>query len=766
MVSARNVPGSPEPLDCLIGAWIRGIRNGTVYPADMMRIPSISSAARRIACAGVALLLLCTTPFGCLGAEGNASRHVEVTLLSEVRALQPGTSVWLGVHQKIEPGWHTYWRNPGDSGQEPTIKWQLPDGFRAGEIVWPYPERVPYGPLMNFAYHDEVMLPVRVDLPGTLSGGEVTLAGVLEYLVCADICIPEDAPFSLTLPVVPTGTDPLLDVTSASTFAQTRRRLPVPLPVPVIVREVETGVSLSADLAGVDTTSISAVEFFPYAEGIIEYPSDQTLSVAGSTLSVGLTTGYNYTDTSSFDGILVVTIGAGDSAVTSAYEFEAVRGEGPGAGLDMPNGQTGVGLLLSLLFAFAGGVVLNLMPCVFPVLSIKILSLMEHANDGRIRLHGFVYAAGVILGFLAIAGVLLALRAGGAQIGWGFQLQSPVVVTLIAYLLFLVGLNLSGMFEVGYGIMGLGAGRGTGSGFGGSFMTGVLAVIVAAPCTAPFMAAATGFALTADPVAALAVFAMLGLGMAVPYVLLCHAPWLLDRLPRPGAWMDTLRQFLAFPMYATAVWLVWILVQQMGTDGVITAGGGMVLLAFAVWMLRHLGSRRWGRALGQFAAADAIVLALVVPFWMQGDGATAATMEQGHPRSGAGPTWTAWTPSKLDVMRREQPVFVNFTAAWCITCKVNEVVAIDTKATGEAFVQLGIGYLKGDWTREDPQITQELARFGRSGVPLYVFYPEQGVTPVVLPQILTEGELLRVIEGKGRKEGKAKASVDDGFGAG
>jgi thiol:disulfide interchange protein DsbD len=392
-----------------------------------------------------------------------------------------------------------------------------------------------------------------------------------------------------------------------------------------------------------------------------------------------------------------------------------------------------------MLLALAGGLILNLMPCVFPVLSIKALALIRHGAhaDRSTRLHGLAYTVGIILSFLLLAGLLLLLRTGGAQIGWGFQFQSPTFVLAIAWLMFAIGLSLSGVFTLGNSVAGLGGELAEKSGYSGSFFTGVLATIVATPCTAPFMGAAIAYALSQPAVHLILVFASLGLGLALPYLLLCNWPLLQRCLPKPGLWMERLKQAFAFPMYATALWLSWVLVMQAGVDSLLIALGGMLVIALAAWLFditRHLAENK--RRAATLLSAALVVGACIVGY--RSLQAQPATVEAPRHSSGA-QHWEAYSEEKLQALRAEgKPVFLNFTAAWCITCLANERVALSKEKVIAAFAEQSITYLKGDWTNQDAAITRKLAEFGRNGVPLYVYYPTgKDAKPVVLPQLLT-----------------------------
>lgn len=674
-----------------------------------------------------------------ISAQGAPEPKVDARLISEMTSVRAGESFDVALVQDIEPGWHTYWRNPGDSGAPTKIIWDLPEGFVAGDIQWPYPERVPYGPLVNYGYHDQVVFPIRMTAPDEIDGDTVTLAGQVEYLVCEDICIPEDAEVALTLPV--SADAPSRDPDNAALFERARQRIPQDIGLDANYSVEGDVITVGVEVGGLKESRIESATYFPYEEGVIDntHPQDFRLTDTGFVLSTH--TGYDFDpNASGFQGIIVITEDSGEQ-LSSAFEVNPV----PGA-VASPGAASVPGLLTAIVFAFLGGVILNLMPCVFPVLSIKVLSLVGHGQSREVRLHGLLFVLGVVLSFLVVAGVLIALRAAGAQIGWGFQLQSPLVVGLLVYLFFVIGLMLSGYFTVGYSLMNLGDSLARSRGYTGSFLTGVLATIVAAPCTAPFMGAAIGFALTRDSVTALTIFGSLGLGMGLPYLVLCYSPALLRRLPRPGPWMETFKEFLAFPMFASAVWLMWVLSQQSGPTGVLFTLSGLVLIAFAMWLLkRSPGSVFHG------IAGILIISALALPWMVDRPSGNEAGKVSGvtapdSGSSGNGPVWEAWSPDKVARAREAGPVFVNFTAAWCITCKVNESVALNSQRVRDAFNEAGVTYLKGDWTNEDPEITRALAEYNRSGVPLYLMYPRGQGRAEVLPQILTESTILEAIE--------------------
>ena len=680
--------------------------------------------------------------------------HVRVDLVSSVTTAAPGESFTIVFRQDIDDGWHTYWLNPGDSGAPPEITWTPVEGVEIGDFRWPAPERIPYGPLMNFGYHHEVLMPFDVSLSPDFAASELQLEGSGRVLVCADICIPEKVTVALTLPV-----GELIQVNPAVADIVTRAESAIPV-------ALETGASLrvgsstgEADSLLLDTGievpdrhRISEVAFFPVLPDLINNTAPQEFSVSEGHLVLSMTRGFAWAETApaQVDGLLVVTEEAGDM-LTSSYQLSAAVS---GAQAGGPAEEGGMGLLTAALFAFLGGLILNLMPCVFPVLSIKVLSLVEASAAGGQKplIHGLFYTGGVVLSFVAVAVLLLGLRSAGEVIGWGFQLQSPLVVGALAYLFILIALNLFGLFEVGTSIMSLGSGgSGDGSdhGYAGSFSTGVLATLVAAPCTAPFMAAAVGFALAQPMVVTLLVFAALGLGMAVPFLLLCISPAILQRLPRPGPWMVNFRQLLAFPMLAAAIWLVWVLGIQTGATGMMQLLSGGLLLALGFWSLSAAGRSRWripATLVLALCVLTAGYLLVNLPSPAQASSSQATVEDVAAGGSGSSNVaYQAYSETTLVAAREKGPVFVNFTAAWCITCKVNEANALNRDGVQQAFRDLGITYLRGDWTNEDPVITRALEEYGRSGVPLYLYYRPGAERAEVLPQLLTESIVLSAI---------------------
>jgi thiol:disulfide interchange protein/DsbC/DsbD-like thiol-disulfide interchange protein len=697
--------------------------------------------------------LLFASP-GAFALSGNtvATDNVKARLVSEVTAIGPGQSFWVALELDIRDGWHTYWRNPGDSGEPTKLTWQLPSGFTAGDIVWTTPHRFEIAPLVNYGYAKHAVHLVQITAPNDLKAGTpVSLAAKAGWLVCSDVCIPEDASLRLTIPVSAQagGVDP----NSATLFTTARSELPSAQPAPTSARIQgdKLIITLSREW-GATLSQITSLAFFPYDEGGIEYATPQTLARTKDTVDLAMKVGYQPPKAGAIRGVLVVTEQNGTQTDTVPIEIAAdFSGAGAAqvkagprfAPLAQSNKEPERSLATLMLFAVLGGLILNLMPCVFPVLSIKALNVMEQAkkHPAAVRAKGLVFAAGVIVSMLCLAGVLLVLRAGGEQLGWGFQLQSPLFVTLLVYLLLAVGLNLSGVFEVGGGLAGVGDNLTQGDSYSASFFTGVLATLVATPCSAPFMAPAVGAALTQAPFNALCIFAALGVGIALPFVLLSFAPWMRRVLPKPGAWMDTLKQVFAFPVYATAAWLLWVVAQETSPFGLGAALAGSILVALAAWSFQKSRSSAGGSRITVIATAViSLLLAIFLPIRFA-DVAAAAPSDAALLMPGVD-EWQPYSAARVaELNAAGRPLLVNFTASWCLTCLVNERNAFSDAAVQEIFRDKKVTLMKGDWTNRDPAITKALAAFGRAGVPLYLVYNgKPGSTePVVLPQLLTAG---------------------------
>jgi thiol:disulfide interchange protein/DsbC/DsbD-like thiol-disulfide interchange protein len=671
-----------------------------------------------------------------------ATDNVKAHLVSEVSAVGPGQSFMVALEFNIRDGWHTYWRNPGDSGQATSLKWQLPPGFTAGDIVWTTPHRFEIPPLVNYGYAKHAVHLVEITAPKDLPPGKpVVLSAKASWLVCSDVCIPEDAALQLTLPA--NREAGRVDPADAALFTAARSEVAGAEPAPsnALVKDGRLIITLGKEW-GATLGQITSLAFFPYDEGGIEYAAPQVLTRAKDSIQLSMKLGYAPPKPGSVRGVLVATEQSGNDSMTVPMEIAANFSGTPAVGPAAAAGQSESSLPVLLSLAMLGGLILNLMPCVFPVLSIKAMGLVQQAqkHPAVVRTKGLVFAAGVISSMLCLAGVLLILRAGGEQIGWGFQLQSPLFVTLMVYLLLAVGLNLSGVFEVGGGLAGVGDSLTHGDTYRASFFTGVLTTLVATPCTAPFMALAVGPALTLPPLLGLCIFAALGLGLALPYLLLSFAPWMRRALPKPGPWMDTLKQVFAFPIYASAAWLLWVLAQESSPFGLGAGLAGVILIGLAAWAYQRSksGSTRGGHAVLLATATLAVLIAIVLPVRFADVAvASPSASARGTPAAGEWQPYDAAQVTKLNALGK--PLLVNFTASWCLTCLVNERNAFADSAVQEIFREKNVTLMKGDWTNRDPAITRALATFGRAGVPLYLIYNARpGATePVILPQLLT-----------------------------
>jgi thiol:disulfide interchange protein DsbD len=701
----------------------------------------------------VLALALMTAPstFAQSGDPGDGP-HATISLIAQTKTATPGQKLQVALVQKIQKGWHTYWVNPGDSGLPTTIDWSLPNGFTAGDIAWPAPKRIPFGPLVSYGYEDQVVLPVSIAVPANIAAGtDVALTGHASWLVCSNVCVPEEADIKLVLPAAagPAAPDP----DNAAIFATALAQLPTDNPFTVKATFDKDRIRLH--VATGDAGKLTDVGFFPLDEGVIDNDATPVVMAGrdGVTITLKRAQGPGSKPLNTLSGVLAFhdsSTGEGDVTHAIGIAAPAVAGSVAAGASNAPT--IGFAAFIeAVLLAIAGGMVLNLMPCVLPVLSIKALSLVRHAQSAprEVRMQGLAYAAGVLVSFAVVAGALIVLRAAGAEIGWGFQLQSPIFLTVMIYVLFAVGLSLSGVFTVGDGVAGLGSNLADREGYSGSFFTGALATLVATPCTAPFMAAAIGFAITQPWFVSFAVFEAIGVGLALPYVLLAFSPGARRFLPKPGAWMNSFKQVLAFPVYGTAVWLAFVLSSEAGSIGVTAALAGLVLIAFAAWLYEavRLGEGA-GRRIGLAGVAIAVVGAIALIKITDISDAGAAVAD-GFPAEAGGVSWQPFTQAKLDAARADgKPVFVDFTADWCITCKVNERVALGNQTVKDAFTAQGIVALRGDWTKRDGEITRILEANGRGGVPLYLFYAKgAGDKPVILPQILTADGVLNTMKG-------------------
>lgn len=701
----------------------------------------------------LALLVLFTLIGTNAFAQGDKpDRYVKIRLLAENNKIKAGQDLRVAIEKSIYPHWHTYWINPGDSGAALNAEWSMPDGFEVSEIAWPTPKKIPYGPLLNYGYEGNVVLLQTLQAPDEIPDGPLVLTADIDLLVCEEICIPEIGTYELIL------NDPNAPETdNAAFFEKAEKKMPTPVSWDAGFSETAGNFVLTVELpagligANPDTNDVA---LYPLDWGIIENPATPEITIENDTLTITQKRGDRALSVlESFGAVLAIEQNGQKTAYqitaqanttgTIAKSVSSVLSEDLSANIAGQSADTTI--WIAIWSALIGGIILNLMPCVFPVLSIKALSLVKISEEkpALARLHGIAYTLGVVLSFLLIAGILIALQSGGAQIGWGFQLQNPVIVGALAYLLFLVGLNLMGMFEVSTRFTNIGNRLTQGQNVSNSFFTGILATLVATPCTAPFMGAAIGFALVQPAIIGLAVFAALGFGLALPYLLLSFIPGLQRILPKPGPWMDRFKEFLSFPMFASAAWLVWVVSQQTGPNGVFMLLLGFTLIAFIAWLIKHMPASGSRRRVGQvFIILSSIVVLALLPAGLShkqdiapAQGAQSAEQQFGEVFS---------NEYLEELLQGDDPVFVEMTAAWCITCKYNHAVAININATKDLFAARDVQYLIGDWTNQDPEITKYLEKYGRNGVPIYVYYGprnETGERPqaAVLPQILTPG---------------------------
>jgi thiol:disulfide interchange protein/DsbC/DsbD-like thiol-disulfide interchange protein len=633
--------------------------------------------------------------------------HVALSISLETPA-KPGTIVWAAIRQTIAPGWHTYWRNPGDSGLATSVSWILPKGISAGAPLWPVPERFTDGPIVNYGYANEATLLVPLTIARDAAAG-VAQAKIF-LLECEHMCIPENITLDLDL-----------HKNSPALFAAARAKIPRDFGGTQNVSVDANNLTLILRDPVLSHVDASKVHFYPATSDAVNYDVTPVLRIAGDTLTWKIARDAHARKFAAFTGVLELP-GAGAFAISAKplapIASQRVESEG-------------LGLVEAILLAFLGGLILNLMPCVLPILSMKALALSQSGgNLHALRRDGVFYFAGVLATFTAMGGLLLLFKSGGAALGWGFQLQSPLVTFVLALLMTAIGLNLLGVFEIPLSLAGIGDDLTRGENGRSAFFTGALAVLVASPCTAPFMGTALGFALTQPAIPALAVFLALGAGFAFPFSALAFTPALVRLIPRPGTWMLRLREFLAFPMFATAIWLIWVLSQQAGPDGVAWALSIGLGVVFLLWLLPHLGARlRWIAGSAGIAALAALSLQIH---------AQMPSAETG---------WAPWSAEAVASARAAgRPVLVDFSAAWCVTCLVNESVALDDASVVARLHRDRVVTLRGDWTNRSTAIAAELNEHGRNGVPLYLLYPPGSqAAAVVLPQLLTPALVLSAL---------------------
>lgn len=680
-----------------------------------------------VGCFFRSVLILLSLLIGVVRANPVNFDHTTAALISDVTQIQPGKPFWVALKLTMKPGWHTYWLNPGDSGFAPSIEWSLPSGITASSIHWLPPHRFTSGNQINFGYQNEAFYLIRMAPDQTIGNQPQKLVANVNWLICGDVCAPGSAELSLTLPVSlaeekPAYSDhhPLID--------QLKKQLPEPLNVPGEFEFVDDDIHFRFSLPKQDIQEIDSVLLFPMENGLVNNGAPQRFNFKDGLLTISLVHGQEKAPNLQQYNTLVQVK---DKATHQVYNYQVTF---------VPKGLSGDQHLLDedmtlfsvLIFGFLGGLILNTMPCVFPILSIKALTIAKKKKSElqRIRLQGVTYTLGVVVSFFSLAFLLIALKQGGHSIGWGFQMQSPYFISFMIYLTFLIGLSLSGVFYLPI-FFGRTAGGIEENKVKGSFWLGVLAVLVATPCTAPLMGVAIGYALTQSVPTIILIFGALALGFAVPYLCICLFPFLLKILPKPGAWMETFKELLAFPMYATVLWLLWVLVQQGGSRALLTVGVGLIITVFCLWLWRKM---KLQNRLARSVTFTIFVCASFFP-----------VMYLEAPVLKESVLIEPFSKALLEKYRQEKvPVFVNATASWCITCKYNELT-LRGRFVESFFQQRGIRYLEADWTNQNAEITDLLESFGRSGVPLYIYYPVEK-DPIVLPQLLTEEVFKKTIE--------------------
>ena len=686
------------------------------------------------------------SPFGAAATKPASEVVVTDQVRAELLAWAPdgvvaGKQVWVGLQIAHQPDWHTYWKNAGDSGLPTILDWQLPAGITAGSIAWPTPKKIPLGTLANYGYEGTVLLPVPLTVAPNFNASQLDVRLKAAWLVCRKECIPQEGTFTLSLPARSST------ASSGAAFAATFAATPKPQAAGSSQITVE-GQALSVSLTGLPVALRGqTLALYPETGAITEPAAAWTQAWQGAVWTASLPLSPQRTESPT---VLPVVVAAGNTAVrieapvsgtwpsavpvvqvppalAAALKANAAAAAAAPVQAGQPS-ATPITFWAALLGALIGGMILNLMPCVFPVLAIKVVSFVKVADQATRVRTGLAYTAGVVLSFLALGGLLLALRAAGESLGWGFQLQSPAVVAALAVLFTLMGLNLAGLFEFGNLLPSRVASLQAKNPTVDSFLSGVLATAIASPCTAPFMGASLGYAVGLPAAQALAIFGAIGLGMALPYLAASAVPAVARALPRPGAWMVTFKQLMAFPMFATVVWLVWVLGQQSGIDGAAALLGLLVLLALALWALGLRGGTR--RVFATLSIAT-----LAISAWAIGPNVV-KTIDS-TPVVASGERWQAWEPGRVDQLNAQgQSVFVDFTAAWCVTCQYNKKTTLSHPDVLADIDAKKVALLRADWTRRDPAVTAALSQLGRSGVPVYVIY-KPGRAPVVLSEVLS-----------------------------
>jgi thiol:disulfide interchange protein DsbD len=734
------------------------------------------------------------TPASTSGTSALLSTASHVVTTDQVRTellvyapqgIRAGQTFWLGLQIEHQPDWHTYWQNPGDSGLPTRLQWQLPSGLQAGDIAWPLPKKFPIGTLANYGYEGRLLLTIPVTVGADFrfpDSGPLALGLQAEWLVCRQECIPQEGRFTLNLASAATQTP------NAASFESAQKLSPKPM---AQLQQGGTWITGGQTTLSADAKQITlrvhglpvgwrgqTLSAFPVTANVVHNAAvqgkDWTQNWQGAVWTAQMPVSEERGDSPSSMRWVIAT-GPESAPKAPAFEIETpVQGTWPALKQAAPaeispalakalaenaraaekpaaSATSALGLTLAILGALVGGFLLNLMPCVFPVLAIKVIGFAQaDTSQAQHRAAGMAYTVGVVLSFMLLGGLMLGLRAAGEQLGWGFQLQSPPVVAGLALLFTLLGLNLAGVFEFGQMLPSSLATLQSRHPTVNAGLSGVLAVAVASPCTAPFMGASLGLAIALPVWQALMVFAAMGVGMAVPYLAASWWPGIARALPRPGAWMQTFRQAMAFPMFATVIWLLWVLGQQTGIDGASSLLALLLTVAWLVWALGLSGRTRWILS----------GLALVTLLWLGSSWLPLALREapaeplaspQGTPQAAPGtlstPTWQAWSEAALQAqLAAGRPVFVDFTAAWCVTCQYNKKTTLADARVLADFAARQVVLMRADWTRRDPAITQALTALGRSGVPVYALYAP-GRAPVLLSELPSVAEVQTALQG-------------------
>jgi thiol:disulfide interchange protein len=670
-------------------------------------------------------------------AQESGSDNVKIELIGQFQTARAGDKIHIALVQKIAPDWHTYWRNPGDVGDKTRIKWTLPDGFKVGDIKWPSPSALPYEGFINYGYSKEVLFPIEVEIPIGATGPQ-TLKARVEWLECKDVCIPGEADAQIEINI---GAENVKNENSQK-IEDALTRLPKPLTGVAIIQD--KGANLIIGVKSVSAARAQNAQFFPYeldAGALIDHAAPQLLETGSDGLSLSLTKSQSFPKAlgANVRGVLRID----EDGQSEFVEIDAKVGEMmPNVSGKKPAAPVKIDALLRAIgFAFLGGLILNLMPCVFPILAMKVLGItkLAHSDSMHAKSYGLFYGFGVIATFTGLGALLFTLKAMGEGIGWGYQLQSPIFLLLVTLLIVLMGLNLLGLFEMGAGLQGVGAKTASQNNRLGAFANGALAVAVASPCTAPFMGAALGFAAIAPPLFGLLVFIALGIGFALPFVVLTFAPKLLAYLPKPGAWMEKVKTALSIPMFLTAAWLLWVLYRAGGLNNLLLALLAIFGLVFMVVLSKINPAKR------------TILLTRILFVLMLSTAVLYIAQNEQKPPQAARTSdelgAQVWSDEKVRELNKSgQIVFVNFTADWCITCKVNENSVFKNSKVKAAFKENNVAYLVADWTKKDEIIARALSSHGRIGVPLYLVYLPNKQEPIILPQLLSSSMVIKALE--------------------